>query len=125
MNTRPFMATSPIAVARATPRAPGDLFAEASFLAFLLLIFVSLNPFAIREMSLLPLGDSGNGQGDIWRQVCYLASFTAIAFCAWRRDGMRVFSAVPPLLAALLLWCLATGLWAAVPAIAVRRAGLE
>ena len=107
------------------PRTAADVFAEVSFVAFLLLIFVGLKPFAIRNMFELPLGDSGTGEGDMWRQVCYLATFTAIAFCAWRQHGARVFSAVPPLVAALLLWCLATGLWAQTPAIAIRRAGLE
>jgi O-antigen ligase len=71
------------------------------------------------------LGDSGNGAGDVWRQVYYLGSFTAIAFCAWRRDGARVLYALTPLLAILLLWCVASGLWAQTPAIAIRRAGLE
>jgi exopolysaccharide production protein ExoQ len=119
------MAIEPADGLRAGSRAPGDLFSEISFVGFLLLIFVGLKPFAIREMSLLPLGDSGTGAGDVWRQVCYLATFTAIAFSAWRHQGARVFSAVPPLLAALLLWCLATGLWAQTPTIAIRRAGLE
>jgi exopolysaccharide production protein ExoQ len=125
MNTRLFMASEPAATSHAQLRVQADLFAEISFVAFLLLIFVGLKPFAMRDMSLLPLGDSGNGAGDVWRQVCYLGTFTAIVFCAWRRDGARVFSAVPFLLAALLLWCVATGLWAQTPAIAIRRAGLE
>src|SRR5690242_10776515 len=125
MNMRPFMAIESAPTSRTQPRGPADLFAEISFVAFLLLIFVGLKPFAIRDMSVLPLGDSGNGAGDAWRQVCYLATFTAIAFCAWRRDGARVFFAIPPLLAILLLWCLASGLWAQTPAIAIRRAGLE
>jgi exopolysaccharide production protein ExoQ len=119
------MAIESAPTSRTQPRGPADLFAEISFVAFLLLIFVGLKPFAIRDMSVLPLGDSGNGAGDAWRQVCFLGTFTAIAFCAWRRDGARVFSAVPPLLAILLLWCLASGLWAQTPAIAIRRAGLE
>jgi O-antigen ligase len=113
------------AVPYANARTRRDLFGEISVVAFLLLIFVGLKPFAVRDMSILRLGDSGNGEGDLWRQMCFLGSFTALAFAAWRSQGARMFAAVPPLLAVLLVWCLATGLWAQTPAIAIRRAGLE
>jgi O-antigen ligase len=105
---------------------PSDLrLAEVGYVAFLLLIFVTLQPFAVRDVSLLPLGDSGNGQGDVWRQICYLGTFALIAAGAWRRNGARVSAAVPPLLGALLFWCLLSSLWAATPGIAFRRASLE
>ncbi|HEX3944908.1 MAG TPA: O-antigen ligase family protein [Rhizomicrobium sp.] len=106
-------------------RTQGALFAEVSFLAFLLLIFVTLKPFAIRDMSLLPLGDSGTGAGDAWRQVCYLGAFSAIALSAYMLKGARMFACMSPLLALLLGWCLISGLWAQTPDIAFRRAGLE
>jgi exopolysaccharide production protein ExoQ len=115
----------PAAAAHASAR-PRDLrLAEAAYVAFLLLIFISLHPFAIRDMTLLPLGDSGNGQGDLWRQVCYLGIFSLIAAAAWAQNGARVSAAVPPLLAALLVWCLLSSVWAATPGIALRRASLE
>jgi exopolysaccharide production protein ExoQ len=106
-------------------RTQGAAFAELSFVAFLLLIFVTLKPFAIRDMSLLPLGDSGTGAGDAWRQVCYLCVFSAIALSAYMSKGARIFACMSLLLALLLGWCLISGLWAQTPDIAFRRAGLE
>jgi len=106
-------------------RVEATAFAECAFLLFLLLIFVGLKPFAIRDMSGLPLGQSGNGEGDVWRQVAYLGCFSAIAIAAYLKSGARIFHAVPPVLAILLGWCVVTSLWAAAPEVAMRRAGLE
>jgi O-antigen ligase len=102
-----------------------NLLAEIGFAAFLLLIFVGLHPFAIRNQSNLPLGDSGTGAGDMWRQITYLGAFALIAVGALQRDATRVFATLPPVLAILLLWCLMTSLWAVQPGVTMRRAALE
>ncbi len=117
------------AIDRRAFAAPADLdrnlLAETGFAIFLLLIFIGLKPFAIRDQSILPLGDSGTGAGDVWRQITYLGAFVFIAAGAWQRCGTRVLFAVPPVLGLLLLWCLATSFWAVEPAVTMRRAGLE
>lgn len=125
MNTRPFMAVEGSWTLPPQSRVAAMTFAEYAFLLFLLLIFVGLKPFAVRDMSDLQLGQSGNGQGDLWRQVAYLACFSAIAIAAYLKSGARIFHAVPPVLAILLGWCVITSLWAPAPEVGVRRAGLE
>src|SRR3954447_4092125 len=105
--------------------APATKLAELGYVLFLLLVFVSLHPFAIREMSLLPLGTSGNGEGDALRQVCFLGTFALIAFSAFQARGSDIARAMPLTLALLLGWCLATSLWSPAPMIAMRRAALE
>jgi O-antigen ligase len=101
------------------------LFADAAFVAFLLLIFVTLKPFAVRDVAALSLGDNGTGAGDVWRQVCYLTIFTALAAAAFQSVNSRIVTAVPPLLALLLGWCLLTTFWSRTPDVAMRRAVLE
>lgn len=120
-----FTASDPLGAAPPQTSSRADRFAELAFVAFLLLIFVTLRPFAIRDMSLLPLGDSGNGQGDALRQVCYLSVFGAITLAAWRSAGTRILFAVPISLALLLGWCLLSSRWAETPDIVMRRAVLE
>src|SRR3954468_17612915 len=100
-------------------------FADAAFVSFLLLIFVTLKPFAIRDMAVLPLGDSGTGAGDALRQLAYLTVFAALAIAAFQKNGTRMFVAMPALLVVLLSWCLVTCIWAPAPDVAMRRAGLE
>lgn len=100
--------------------------AELSFLAFLLLIFVGLSPFAIRDPAALAAGESGaNGAGDAMRQLCYAGVFALIVFAAWREQGLRVVAAVPPVLALLLAWCLLSAAWSPETAVTLRRAALE
>lgn len=125
MNTRPFTAVESSWTLPSRSRVGATAFAECAFLLFLLLIFVGLKPFAIRDISDLPLGQSGNGQGDLWRQLAYLGCFSAIAIAAYLKSGSRLVHAVPPLLAILLGWCMVTSLWAPAPEVAMRRAGLE
>lgn len=98
---------------------------ELAFLAFLLLIFVGLSPFAIRDPAALAAGESGiDGAGDLARQVCYASVFALIVFAALREQGTRVVFAVPPALALLLLWCLASSAWSPEAAVTLRRAAL-
>ena len=100
--------------------------AEAAFLALLLLIFVTLTPFQVRDPNQLALGESGfSGAGDVWRQVLYLGVFAVIAISAFDKRGFGLVRAVPLTLAILLVWCVASAQWAAAPGIAIRRAGLE
>jgi O-antigen ligase len=102
-----------------------NLLAETGFAIFLLLIFVGLKPFAIRDPSIQQLGDSGTGAGDVWRQIAFLGTFVIIALGAWQRCGSRILFAMPPVLGLLLLWCLVTSFWASEPEVTMRRAGLE
>ena len=118
-------ATESIWAAPASRTSDRNLLAEIGFSAFLLLIFVGLHPFALRNQANLPLGDSGTGAGDMWRQITYLGAFTLIAAGALQRDATRIFAALSPLLAVLLVWCLITSLWALQPGVTMRRAGLE
>ncbi|MBV9570814.1 MAG: O-antigen ligase family protein [Alphaproteobacteria bacterium] len=109
---------------RASPRS-ADAVAELCFVVFLLLIFIGLKPFAIRNLAALAPGDSGDGAGNIWRQVCYLATFAAIVTSAWRCRGLSAFRALPITLVLLLGWCLVTSFWAPTPGVSLRRAVLE
>jgi O-antigen ligase len=98
---------------------------EAVFVAFLLLAFVGLSPFAIHSDSVTAFGENGTtGAGDLARQLCYLAVFAAIVFGAVRRRGLDAISSLPMLLMLLLAWCLFSALWAGQPGVTFRRAGL-
>lgn len=100
---------------------------EFAFAGFLLLVFVGLQPFAIRDPNILVNGDMlAAGEGDLARQILYLVFFGAIFAVAIRREGLRAIDAVPPFLALLLLWCGLSAFWTeAPPMITVRRVGLE
>ena len=98
---------------------------EAVFLAFLLLAFVGLAPFAVHAPAVTAFGENGTtGAGDLARQLCYLAVLAAVLFTALRNRGIEAISAVPLLLLLLLAWCLLSATWAAEPGVAFRRAGL-
>jgi O-antigen ligase len=96
--------------------------AEAGFVALLLLVFVGLSPFEVRDATTLV---AGTGAGNIARQISYLAVFAVILASALDRRGLASATAVPVSLVVLLIWCLLSASWAGQPAIAVRRAGLE
>lgn len=99
---------------------------EFAFAAFLLLVFIGLAPFATRDPNLLVSGETiAAGEGDLIRQILYLLIFTTIVVSAVQREGFRAIDAVPIGLAALLLWCGLSALWAAEPGITIRRVGLE
>lgn len=124
MNTPRSTAVS-YGIAPAVTAAPANRLAELGYVLFLLLVFVSLHPFAIRNMSLLPLGTSGNGEGDTLRQVCFLGTFGLIGFSAFQTRGSDILRAMPLTVALVLGWCVATSLWAPEPLITMRRAALE
>jgi exopolysaccharide production protein ExoQ len=98
---------------------------ELALLVFLLLIFIGLAPFAIRDPAALSAGvDTSGATGDLARQLCYACIFALIVFVALYEQGLRAFTAVPPLLALLLVWCLASAAWSPEPDVTFRRAGL-
>lgn len=99
---------------------------DAAFVALLLLAFVGLSPFALRNPATdLETGPyTVTGGGDAVRQALYLLIFASVAVAAFLRRGLGVLRAVPPMLVVLLAWCLLSASWAAAPDIAVRRAGL-
>jgi exopolysaccharide production protein ExoQ len=99
--------------------------ADAGYLAFLLLIFVGLAPFAVRDPVMLAAGESGfAGAGDAMRQIAFLGVFALIAVSAFREAGPVAMRSVPPMLLALLTWCLLSALWATEPDVSFRRAVL-
>ena len=111
-----------IGVSRARPATWID---EAVLLAFMLLAFVGLSPFAVPPPAVTAFGGvATTGAGDLTRQVCYLAVFAAVVIGAVRSFGMAAFSPVPILLVLLLAWCLSSALWSAEPGVTLRRAGL-
>jgi exopolysaccharide production protein ExoQ len=98
---------------------------EAVFLAFLALAFVGLTPFSPPSPLLAQYGGVvQTGAGDMARQLCYLAVFSAIVFGALRQRGLESLSALPLVLLVLLAWCVASALWSAEPGVTIRRSGL-
>ena len=107
--------------ARTTPR-----LAEWSYVAFLLLIFVGLSPFAVRDSATLIGGEmAANGAGDVFRQFAFAISFGLIVFTAMRNRGFSAFADAPAALSVLLMWCLVSAYWSPEPAVTLRRAALE
>jgi O-antigen ligase len=99
---------------------------EYAFAAFLLLVFIGLAPFAVRDPSVLVNGETiAAGEGDLIRQVLYLVIFATIVCASFQREGVRMIDAIPIGLAALLLWCGLSAFWAQEPGITIRRVGLE
>lgn len=99
--------------------------ADVSYLAFLLLIFVSLSPFAPRDPVALASGESGfAGSGDVIRQIVFLGVFASIVVSSWRMHGRSPISGISPTLLILLAWCLLSASWAAESDVSFRRAVL-
>jgi O-antigen ligase len=98
--------------------------AEVGFVFVLLLIIVGLTPFDIRTQAALVSRDTVSASGDIVRQVAFLGTFALIAYGAIRKRGVMAVTAVPALIALLLLWCLMSSLWTDEPAVVARRAVL-
>jgi O-antigen ligase len=99
---------------------------DAVFLALLLLSFVGMQPFALRNPATdLEMGPyTVTGGGDSIRQVLYLFLIVlTVGFALWRR-GLGIVTVVPPVLMLLLIWCLVSASWAHAPDVAVRRAAL-
>jgi len=99
---------------------------DAAFLALLLLSFIGMQPFALRNPATdLEIGPyTVTGGGDSIRQAIYLLLVLSVGCFALFKRGLGVLQIVPPMLVVLLLWCLITTSWASAPDVAVRRAAL-
>ena len=99
---------------------------DAAFLALLLLSFIGMQPFALRNPATdLEMGPyTVTGGGDAVRQGLYLVLVLAVGGFALLRRGLGVVRIVPPMLIVLLAWCLISASWAASPDVAIRRAAL-
>lgn len=116
------MAAEAIPIGSAQAGAREGWFADLGYFALLLLIFVGLSPFAIRDPAALAAGESGfAGAGDAVRQVVFLGVFALIGIETLRRQGWRAAATVPPLLVLLLGWCLLSATWASEPDVSFRR----
>jgi exopolysaccharide production protein ExoQ len=101
-------------------------FAESGFVLFLLLVFISLQPFATRASAALGASETGlGGGGDMMRQLAYLGTFSLIFVAALQKNGLRAVLSMPPSLALLLAWCALSALWAMAPDVVLRRILLE
>ncbi|HVZ68309.1 MAG TPA: O-antigen ligase family protein [Rhizomicrobium sp.] len=99
--------------------------ADFGFAALLLLVFVGLSPFEVRDSAALLHGADESGSGNVLRQVAYLCVFALIGLAAARDLGWKALRAVPISFLLLLGWCIASALWSAEPYVALRRAILE
>jgi exopolysaccharide production protein ExoQ len=99
--------------------------ATTVYVALLLLIFVGLDAFSPPQTVSQFGGVKEASHGDTLRQIAYLAVAAMIALAAIQRHGLAALRALPVSMAFLLIWCVASALWAAEPNIVFRRAGLE
>ncbi len=100
--------------------------AETAFVALLLLIFVSLQPCAVRDTVNTAVGaGTAESAGSTLRQICYLLTFAILLTSAVMRHGIKAANAVPVLFAVLLAWCAVTAIRATEPSVSFRRAILE
>jgi len=98
---------------------------QIGFVALLLLIFVGLDAFSPPPLVAQFGGVEEASRGDATRQILYLATAALIGFTALQRYGLSVIRAVPLSMGLLLIWCLASAMWAPGPGVVLRRAGLE
>ena len=61
--------------------------AEIAYFAFLLLIFVGLQPFAVRDATVLTGAEAATGGGDALRQLAFASIFGLIVFAGVREQG--------------------------------------
>jgi len=99
-------------------------FAEIAYLAFLVMVFVGVTPFAMPQTAPGIDPASTSGAGDLLRQVSYLAVFVLILVSAWMGRGWQSISAIPLLLIMLLGWCMLSAAWSIEPSVTFRRAVL-
>jgi O-antigen ligase len=95
------------------------------FALFLLLVFVGLSPFQPRDPALFGPGATAlRSAGDLLRQISYGSIFLLLLAFAIGERGRSLLADFSPLLAALLVWCLASALWSTEPDVVFRRAAL-
>jgi O-antigen ligase len=97
-------------------------FADFVFASFLLLTFVGLEPFTVRDAD--ALRTLGTGDGDVARQIGYLTAFTISAITVVSKRGLGALATVPVSVAAVLAWCFLSVTWAVDPVISFRRVTL-
>jgi O-antigen ligase len=121
------MADNSVALQRAMPqRGPAPWIAETALVVLLLLIFVSLQPFAVRDTVNTAVGaGAAEAAGSAMRQFSYLLTFAVLLTCALMKRGLDAVKVVPVIFAVLLMWCATTALWASEPSVSFRRAILE
>lgn len=118
------MANESFALSYAPPRdVSRSLIAEIVFVALLLMMFVGLTPFA-PPASPTSVAALAPAPGDGLRQIIFLSIFFPILFAAALQRGWNALRVVPPALAAMLVWCLLSAFWSAVPDVTLRRAAL-
>ncbi len=98
---------------------------QLAFVALLLLIFVGLDAFSPPPLVAQFGGVEEASRGDATRQILYLVTAALVGFTALQRYGLSVIRAVPLSMGLLLIWCLASAIWAPGPGVVLRRAGLE
>jgi len=98
---------------------------QLAFVVLLLLIFVGLDAFSPPPLVAQFGGVEEASRGDATRQILYLATAALIGFTALQRTGIAVIRAVPLSMALLLIWCVASAMWAPGAGVVLRRAGLE
>ncbi|MEI9931230.1 MAG: O-antigen ligase, partial [Rhizomicrobium sp.] len=98
----------------------------AILFALLTLVFVGVQPFQERmpATDLITGPYQTTGGGDALRQILYLLIFASAVTLAFLRRGLDLITVVPPMLIAILSWCLLSALWAEAQDVAVRRAVL-
>jgi O-antigen ligase len=97
---------------------------EAGFVILLLLTMVGLTPFDARTPAAIAARNASTAAGDLVRQIAFAGTFLLVATGAVRTRGLAVLRAVPPMLGALLVWCLLSSLWSSEPDVVARRAVL-
>lgn len=88
---------------------------------FLLATMTALNPFATRR-AFTSIAETGGGDG--LRQSIYLTVFVLAVIPILFKAPLRLVSALPLTMAALLAWCALTLAWSPVPDIGFRRLAL-
>lgn len=120
------MAENGLAYQTARPMRLAPWVIEGAFIVLLLLSFVGLTPFQLRDPQALAIGNGATGGGgDMIRQVAFLGVLMVLSAGALQRRGFAIIRAVPVSMLLVLAWCAASALWAGEPGIAFRRAGLE
>jgi exopolysaccharide production protein ExoQ len=108
-----------VAPAPAARRAFDAWLLDMGFVAFLLLMFVGLSPFAPRDA--VTMAAKATGEGDALRQIAFLSVFALIVGTALWRKGLAAFRAISIPLVLTLAWCLASALWSVEPDVTLRR----
>jgi exopolysaccharide production protein ExoQ len=107
----------PLTSAFAQPAARTARLPQVAFGMFLLLVFVGLSPFVDSTKALANV----EGEGNILRQIGFLAAGFLIFACYVQTCGFRPFKPVPLLTLLTLGWMAISIFWSASPEITLRR----